>query len=198
MTYNPRPTRAEVSDVANAVLDGADLVMLSGETAKGSYPLEAVQTMAATCELAESVICYAPLFNQLRGLTPWPTDTTETVACAAVSAAAEQNAGAIIVLSKSGHSARLASKYRPAQPIILVTREEQTARQSHLHRGVFPFVYTGDVAAKWDEDVESRIKWGIQQGKKSGLIKSNDPVVIVQGWKGGLGNTNTVRVLIAP
>ncbi|KAI8072095.1 pyruvate kinase [Thamnidium elegans] len=164
MTFNPRPTRAE--------------------TAKGSYPLEAVNTMATTCELAESVIVMLPFFNQLRGLTSWPTDTTETVACAAVSAAAEQNAGAIIVLSKSGHSARLASKYRPAQPIILVTREEQTARQSHLHRGVFPFVYSGDVASKWDEDVESRIKWGIQQGKKSGLIKSNDPVVIVQGWKG--------------
>ncbi|KAG1249174.1 hypothetical protein G6F68_013479 [Rhizopus microsporus] len=158
MTYNPRPTRAEVSDVANAVLDGADLVMLSGETAKGSYPIEAVQTMATTCELAESVICYGPLFNQLRSLTTWPTDTTETVASAAVSAAAEQNAGAILVLSKSGHSARLASKYRPSQPIILVTREEQTARQSHLHRGVFPFVYTDPVAAKWDEDVESRIK----------------------------------------
>ncbi|KAG1472960.1 hypothetical protein G6F56_001232 [Rhizopus delemar] len=198
MTYNPRPTRAEVSDVANAVLDGSDLVMLSGETAKGSYPIEAVQTMATTCELAESVICYSPLFNQLRSLTPWPTDTTETVACAAVSAAAEQNAGAILVLSKSGHSARLASKYRPSQPIILVTREEQTARQSHLNRGVFPFVYDDSVASKWDEDVESRIKWGIQQGKKAGLINSNDPVVIVQGWKGGLGNTNTVRVLIAP
>ncbi|KAI8976981.1 pyruvate kinase [Pilobolus umbonatus] len=198
MTYNPRPTRAEVSDVANAVLDGSDLVMLSGETAKGAYPIQAVTTMAATCKLAESVICYTPLFNQLRVLTPWPTDTTETVACAAVSAAAEQNAGAILVLSKSGHSARLASKYRPSQPILLVTREQQTARQSHLHRGVFPFVYRENVASKWDEDVEARIRWGIQQGKNEGLIKSNDPVVIVQGWKGGLGNTNTVRVLIAP
>jgi pyruvate kinase len=172
--------------------------MLSGETAKGDYPIEAVSTMAATCELAESVICYPPLFNQLRSLTSWPTDTTETVACAAVSAAAENQASAIVVLSKSGFSARLASKYRPSQPIILVTREEQTARQSHLHRGVFPFVYKGDSSAKWDEDVESRIKWGIEQGKAAGLIKSNEPVVIVQGWKGGLGNTNTVRVLIAP
>ncbi len=115
-----------------------------------------------------------------------------------VACAQENNASAIIVLSKSGHSARLASKYRPTQPIILVTRDEQTARQSHLHRGVFPFVFKGDVAAKWDEDVESRIKWGIQQGKEAGLVKSNEPVVIVQGWKGGLGNTNTVRVLIAP
>lgn len=197
MTYNPRPTRAEVSDVANAVLDGADLVMLSGETAKGSYPVEAVQTMAATCVLAESVICYPPLFNELRSLTPWPTDTTETIACAAVSAAAEQNAGAILVLTKSGHTARLASKYRPSQPIVVVTRNEETARQSHLHRGVFPFIYRKDILPDWRDDVEARIRWGIAQSKKSGLIKSNDSVVIVQGWKGGLGNTNTIRILIA-
>ncbi|KAG2202874.1 hypothetical protein INT46_007554 [Mucor plumbeus] len=198
MTFNPRPTRAEVSDVANAVLDGADLVMLSGETAKGDYPLEAVATMASCCELAESVICYSPLYDQIRNLTERPVSTTESITAAAVGAANENAASSIIVLSKSGHSARLASKYRPSQPIILVTRDEQTARQSHLHRGVFPFVYKGDVAAKWDEDVESRIKWGIQKGKEAGLVKSNEPVVIVQGWKGGLGNTNTVRVLIAP
>lgn len=198
MTYNPRPTRAEVSDVANAVLDGADLVMLSGETAKGSYPVETVRTMAATCELAESVICYPPLFNELRSLTPWPTDTTETIACAAVSAAAEQNAGAILVLSKSGHTARLASKYRPAQPIIVVTRNEETARQSHLHRGVFPFIYRGETQENWQEDVEARIKWGVVKSKQSGLINSNDSIIVVQGWRGGLGNSNTIRILIAP
>ncbi|KAI8140351.1 pyruvate kinase [Fennellomyces sp. T-0311] len=198
MTYNPRPTRAEVSDVANAVLDGADLVMLSGETAKGAYPVETVRTMAATCELAESVICYPPLFNQLRTLTPWPTDTTETIACAAVSAAAEQNAAAIIVLSKSGHTARLAAKYRPAQPIIVVTRNEETARQSHLHRGVFPFIHREEVLENWQDDVERRIRFGVKHGKAAGLIHSNESVVIVQGWKGGLGNTNTIRILIAP
>ncbi|KAI8073100.1 pyruvate kinase [Gongronella butleri] len=198
MTYNPRPTRAEVSDVANAILDGADLVMLSGETAKGAYPVEAVKTMAATCSLAESVLCYPHLFNELRQLTPWPTETTETVACAAVSAAAEHNAGAIIVLSKSGTTARLVAKYRPTQPIVVVTRNAQTARQSHLSRGVFPFVYNEQPDPVWDKDVENRIRWGIIQGKKDGLLKPNDSVVVVQGWKGGLGNTNTIRLLIAP
>lgn len=198
MTYNPRPTRAEVSDVANAVLDGADLVMLSGETAKGSYPTDAVKTMATTCELAESVICYPPLFNQLRSLTPWPTDTTETIACAAVSAAAEQNAGAILVLSKSGHTARLASKYRPTQPIVVVTRDEQTARQSHLNRGIFPFIYREEPLQNWQDDVEARIRWGVSCAKDAGLVKSGESVVLVQGWRQGLGNTNTIRIIIAP
>ena len=99
--YNPRPTRAEVSDVANAVLDGADCVMLSGETAKGKYSLEAVKMMAETAYLAENAIAYQPLFDQLRQLTPRPTETAETLALSAVAGAIEQDAGAIIVLSTS-------------------------------------------------------------------------------------------------
>jgi len=214
MTYNPRPTRAEVSDVANAVLDGADCVMLSGETAKGSYPIESVRTMHQTCLLAESIICYAPLYNDLRALTVRPTETTETVAQAAVSSAHEQNAGCIIVLSTSGKTARLISKYRPRVPIITVTRNPQTARQIHLHRGCYPFVYdkprstplntsedsylSPSESAPWQEDVDSRIRFGMEQGVKYGLLKHGDPVVAVQGWKGGLGNTNTLRILTTP
>jgi pyruvate kinase len=99
MTYNPRPTRAEVSDVGNAVLDGADCVMLSGETAKGSYPLESVRLMAETVLLAEQTIFYPNLFNEIRVLTPRPTGTTETVCCAAVSASLEEDAKAIIVVT---------------------------------------------------------------------------------------------------
>ena len=99
MTYNPRPTRAEVSDVGNAVLDGADCVMLSGETAKGSYPIESVRLMAETALLAEQTIFYPNLFNEIRTLTPRPTPTTETVCCAAVSAQLEQDAKAIIVIT---------------------------------------------------------------------------------------------------
>lgn len=101
MTYNPRPTRAEVSDVGNAVLDGADCVMLSGETAKGNYPKESVTMMHETCLLAEVAIPYVNAFNELRSLTPRPVPTTETCAMAAVSASLEQNAGAILVLSTS-------------------------------------------------------------------------------------------------
>ncbi|CAG8507220.1 7663_t:CDS:10 [Ambispora leptoticha] len=204
MTYNPRPTRAEISDVANAVLDGADCVMLSGETAKGAYPIEAVQMMQETCIVAESVICYPPLFNELRALTALPTETTETVASSAVSAAHEQSAGCILVLSTSGNSARLVSKYRPRCPIITVTRNAQTARQIHLYRGCYPFVYDVPPPSNvekpddWQEDVENRIRWGIRHAKHLNLLKRGDPVIAIQGWKGGLGNTNTLRILRTP
>lgn len=99
MTYNPRPTRAEVSDVGNAVLDGADCVMLSGETAKGSYPKEAVTMMHETCLLAEKAIPYVSHFDELRSLLKRPCDTLESCAMAAVSASLELNAGAILVLT---------------------------------------------------------------------------------------------------
>ena len=101
MTYNPRPTRAEVSDVGNAVLDGADCVMLSGETAKGNYPKEAVTMMHETCLLAEVAIPYVSAFDEMRSLVPRPVGTTESCAMAAVSASLEQNAGAILVLTTS-------------------------------------------------------------------------------------------------
>lgn len=134
MTYNPRPTRAEVSDVGNAILDGADCVMLSGETAKGNYPYEAVSMMHNTCLIAEKAIAYPQLFNELRTLAKKPTPTTETCAVAAVSAAYEQDAKAVVVLSTSGLSARLVSKYKPDVPILMVTRNERSAKYSHLYR----------------------------------------------------------------
>ncbi|KAI0814893.1 pyruvate kinase [Irpex lacteus] len=201
MTYNPRPTRAEVSDVANAVLDGADCVMLSGETAKGAYPVQSVLLMAETCLLAEAAICHQPLYDELRDTTGAPTETAETIALAAVAASLEQKAGAIIVLSTSGNTARLISKYRPEVPIITVTRNEQTARQIHLHRGVYPFWYPeprGIEAHQWQTDVDNRIRFGLRSALELNIIKTGSTVVAVQGWKGGLGHTNTLRILTVP
>jgi pyruvate kinase len=201
MTYNPRPTRAEVSDVANAVLDGADCVMLSGETAKGSYPIQSVLMMAETCLLAEHAICHPPLYDELRDLQPRPTPTAETVSIAAVGAASEQNASAILVLSTSGNTARLISKYRPKVPIITVTRNEQTARQIHLHRGCYPFWYPeprGVEQHQWQTDVDNRIRFGLRNALALNIIKPGTTIIAVQGWKGGLGHTNTVRILSVP
>ncbi|KZV92484.1 pyruvate kinase [Exidia glandulosa HHB12029] len=201
MTVNPRPTRAEVSDVANAVLDGADCVMLSGETAKGSYPIEAIKMMAETCILAESAICYPVLYDELRALVPRPTPTAESVALAAVAAANEQGASAIVVLSTSGNTARLVSKYRPSCPIITVTRNQQTARQIHLHRGCYPFWYSeprGIEASQWQTDVDNRIRFGLRSALELKIIQTGTTIIAIQGWKGGLGHTNTMRVLNVP
>ncbi|KAK5018307.1 Pyruvate kinase [Cryomyces antarcticus] len=201
MTYNPRPTRAEVSDVGNAVLDGADCVMLSGETAKGNYPREAVSMMHETCLLAEIAIPYVNAFDELRSLAPRPVPTTETCAMASVSASLEQNAGAILVLTTSGNTARLISKYRPVCPIIMVTRNASAARYSHLYRGVYPFFFPEKKpdfkSEPWQEDVDRRLKWGIANAIKLGVLSKGDAVVCVQGWRGGMGHTNTLRIVPA-
>ncbi|KAK5126573.1 hypothetical protein LTR85_009507 [Meristemomyces frigidus] len=201
MTYNPRPTRAEVSDVGNAVLDGADCVMLSGETAKGNYPKEAVTMMHDTCLLAEIAIPYVNAFDELRTLAPRPVPTTETCAMAAVSASLEQNAGAILCLTTSGNTARLISKYRPVCPIIMVSRNATATRYSHLYRGVYPFHYAVEKpdfkSEPWQEDVDNRLKWGIANAIKLGVLNHGDPVICVQGWRGGMGHTNTLRIVPA-
>ncbi|BFZ55409.1 Pyruvate kinase [Savitreella phatthalungensis] len=197
MTYNPRPTRAEVSDVANAILDGADCVMLSGETAKGSYPVEAVRMMHETTIMAETAI-RPRLSEDIRLLTSRPTGTTETVCCSAVAAAYEQSAKAIVVLSTSGDTARFVAKYKPAVPIIMVTRNATTARNGHLHRGVWPFLYTKQkpqTGEEWQEGVDERLKFGFDSARELGILKTGDVVVAIQGWRGGLGNSNTMRIL---
>ncbi|MCJ1414717.1 Pyruvate kinase [Xylographa parallela] len=201
MTYNPRPTRAEVSDVGNAVLDGADCVMLSGETAKGNYAKESVAMMHETCLLAEQAIPYVAHFDELRSIAPRPCDTIESCATAAVSSSLELNAGAILVLTTSGKSARLISKYRPVCPIIMVTRNARASRYSHLYRGVYPFLFPERKPdfnkENWQEDVDNRLKWGIEQAIKLKVLSKGDPVVCVQGWRGGMGHTNTIRIVPA-
>ncbi|KAM9900215.1 hypothetical protein OXX69_009165, partial [Metschnikowia pulcherrima] len=197
MTYNPRPTRAEVSDVGNAILDGADCVMLSGETAKGNYPFEAVSMMHNTAIIAEKAISYTSLFNELRSLVVRPTDTTETCAIAAVSAAYEQNAKAIVVLSTSGKTCRLVSKYKPNVPIMMVTRNPRAARFSHLYRGVYPFVYEKEKVENWQEDVESRLRWAVAEASELGLLQKGDSIVTIQGWTRGSGHSNTIRIVQA-
>ncbi|RLV95729.1 Pyruvate kinase [Spathaspora sp. JA1] len=197
MTYNPRPTRAEVSDVGNAILDGADCVMLSGETAKGDYPFEAVSMMHNTALIAEKAIDYGQLSIELRALAKKPTPTTETCAVAAVSAAYEQDAKAIVVLSTTGLSARLVSKYKPDVPILMVTRNERAARFSHLYRGVYPFISSDSQTDNWQEDVEHRLRWAVTEAVKLGIINKGDSIVTVQGWTKGSGHSNTVRIVQA-
>ncbi|KAI1428611.1 pyruvate kinase [Xylaria sp. FL1777] len=200
MIYNPRPTRAEISDVGNAVTDGADCVMLSGETAKGSYPELAVQEMSKACIAAENSIAYLNHFEELVSLIPRPVGNVEACALAAVRASFDLNAGAIFVLSTSGASARLVSKYRPVCPVIMVTRSAETSRFAHLYCGVWPFLYPQpkrDEGKSWQVDVDERISWGVTKALELNVLKKGSPIIVVQGWKGGPSHTNTLRILTA-
>ena len=144
MVENPRPTRAECGDVANAVLDGADAVMLSGETAKGNYPFGAVEMMSAICKEAEVALDYDSLFDQMRGInskTMIPSSfhkSIETVATSAVVASLEIEATAIVCFSYTGGMVRALAKYRPNCPIFCVTSSEQVGNSVLLNRGIIP------------------------------------------------------------
>ncbi|CAJ0587484.1 unnamed protein product, partial [Mesorhabditis spiculigera] len=197
MVSKPRATRAECSDVANAVLDGADCVMLSGETAKGQYPVETVQMMHAICKEAEKAFYHTKFFEEILIATKKPTDKTHTTAIAAVQAVVSSHADAILLLTTTGQTARLVSRYRPAVPIVSISRSAQTARQLHLYRGVFPIHFETDRDAVWDVDVENRIAHGIEIGKQKGFIRSGSTLVIITGWHRGSGYTNTLRVVTA-
>lgn len=196
MVHKPRPTRAEGSDVANAILDGADCVMLSGETAKGDYPLECVRVMANIAKEAEAAMWHRQHFLALSSLVVTPADSTHTVAIAAVEASFKSQAAAIITLTTTGQTAFLMAKYRPRCPIIAVTRHEQVARQSHLYRGIIPLHYGAETRdSDWLKDVDARVQYGINFGKDRGFIKTGDPVIIITGWKQGAGFTNTFRLI---
>ncbi|XP_074794859.1 pyruvate kinase PKLR isoform X1 [Natator depressus] len=195
MIKKPRPTRAESSDVANAVLDGADCIMLSGETAKGAYPVEAVRMQHVIAREAEAAIYNQQLFEELRKVTPLSQDPTEVTAIGAVEASFKCCAAAIIVLTTSGRSAQLLSHYRPRALIIALTRNEQVARQVHLCRGVFPVLYRGVQQKVWADDVDRRVQFSIEMGRVHGFLCSNDVVIIVTGWRPGAGYTNIMRVV---
>ncbi|XP_061602121.1 pyruvate kinase PKM isoform X2 [Cololabis saira] len=196
MIKKPRPTRAEGSDVANAVLDGADCIMLSGETAKGDYPLEAVRTQHMIAREAEAATFHRKLFEELRRHSHVTKDPTEAVAVGAVEASFKCCASAIIILTKSGRSAHLVSRYRPRAPILAVSRNAQTARQAHLYRGIFPVLYTKPSHDVWAEDVDMRVNFAMEMGKARGFFKVGDVVIILTGWRPGSGYTNTMRVVL--
>ncbi|UJR15392.1 hypothetical protein I4U23_002340 [Adineta vaga] len=153
MIKNPRPTRAEVSDVANAVLDNTDCIMLSGESAKGKYPVQCIQLMHEIAREAEACLFHRELFENLRYFTKPPLDQIQSAAIAAVEAAFRSFASIIVVLTHSGESARLIAQYRPRAVIMAVTRSLRTARQLHLYRGCCPvYVEAGRKINQFDDN----------------------------------------------
>uniref|UniRef100_A0A4X1TD68 Multifunctional fusion protein n=1 Tax=Sus scrofa TaxID=9823 RepID=A0A4X1TD68_PIG len=198
MIKKPRPTRAEGSDVANAVLDGADCIMLSGETAKGDYPLEAVRMQHLIAREAEAAMFHRKLFEELVRASSHSTDLMEAMAMGSVEASYKCLAAALIVLTESGRSAHQVARYRPRAPIIAVTRNHQTARQAHLYRGIFPVVCKDPVQEAWAEDVDLRVNLAMNVGKARGFFKKGDVVIVLTGWRPGSGFTNTMRVVPVP
>merc|ERR1719289_672891 len=196
MVKKPRPTRAEASDVANAVLDGADCVMLSGETAKGDYPAICVKTMAKISREAEACMWnerHFEEFMRMEGNAGY--DSTCTVAVSSVLSSYKCRASAIIVLTTSGKTAHVVSKYRPLCPILAVTRFDQVSRQKQLYRGLTPLYYTEPRSEEWHDDVDKRVEFAVEFGKKNRFISSGDNVIVITGWRQGSGASNTSRIL---
>ncbi len=187
MIKNPRPTRAESTDVANAIYDGTSAIMLSGETAAGKYPVEAVKTMAKIALATEQDINYIDKFRK-RDITERP-DVTSAISHATCTTAHDLGAKAILTVSKTGTTARMISKYRPECPIICGTTEPKVRRQMNLSWGVIPIV----VEEKDNTDV--LFEHVVDVAQKNGLVQSGDLTVITTGVPLGVsGTTNLLKV----
>ncbi len=185
MIHNPRPTRAEVSDVANAVLDGTDAVMLSGETAIGIYPVEAVRTMACIAQEAER--CLPSISRAPRQ----PRVVAEAVAHAGVDLATLLEARAILAPTVSGYTARLLSRLRPCCPILAVTPDPMVQRQLTLHWGIEPLL------SPRATDTDSMIADAVRVAREHGYVRQGDLVVITAGTAGSApGTTDFVKVQV--
>jgi pyruvate kinase len=188
MITKPRPTRAEASDVANAILDGTDAIMLSAESAAGDYPVEAVKTMVHIALRTERGINYAELLDKKRKMAHLDT-VTEAISHATATTAADLGAAAIITATRSGFTARQVSRFRPACPIIAVTPDESAARKLQLVNGVYT------VTQPESPDTDALINDAIAGALAAGYIHDGDLVVITAGVPVGVtGTTNLLKV----
>ena len=187
MERNPRPTRAEVNDVANAIFDGSSAVMLSGETAAGTRPVESVDTMATLALEAESGL---KNYGFLQRIEPNPSnEVTEAVAQASITMANHLNAAAIIALTETGFTSRLISKYRPESPILAITTSPVVVQKLSMNWGVLPMLYDG----KGDD--EDKIRFAIDNGKRLGYLFAGDLLILTAGNTRQAGSTDLIRVL---
>jgi pyruvate kinase len=212
MTVNPRPTRAEVTDVANAVFDGTDCVMLSGETAAGKYPVETVEMMRKICRETEQNIPYRKLFLSLRELVHenknWMTSPdlsdqnvvkqmmTDSIASSAVKTAWDLSAGVMVALSSSGNAARAMSKYRPHVPIICITNNPATARKVLISRNIIPYLFEEDWGSTdMNELIDRVLRWTVEVK----ICKPGEIAIATFGASVGVpGSTNQMQCLRIP
>ena len=187
MMENPRPTRAEITDVANAIYDGTSAIMLSGETAAGKYPVEAVQTMDAIALRTEADINYAKRMRNLPG--PSRLSIAAATAHAACTTAMDIGADAILTVSQSGMTARLVSRFHPGTPIVACLLDQQVRRQMAMYWGVAP------IMMPYVNSTDELVSRAVESAEKAGLVKRGDLVVVTAGVPVGVsGTTNMIRV----
>jgi len=194
----PRPTRAEATDVLNAVLDGTDAVMLSGECANGKFPEESVATLRRICEQAEGVIDYKDLYqlNRVCTLQLAPNNkisSVEALCSSAVKETVDADCALIVALTETGHTARMIAKYRPSVPILAITSSATTVRQLGVVRGVVPMLTASFVGT------DSVISKALKQALELGIVKSGDSIVAVHGTQEDTpGHSNLMKVMTVP
>ena len=187
MMEHPRPTRAEITDVANAIYDGTSAIMLSGETAAGKYPVEAVQTMDAIAQRTEGEIDYTKRMKGLAGTSR--LSIAAATAHAACTTAADIGADAVITVSQRGTTAQMVSRFRPATTVVACLLDEQVRRQMSLYFGVVPLMMP--YASSTDELVD----FAVEAAEKGGLVHQGDLVVVTAGVPVGVaGTTNMIRI----
>jgi pyruvate kinase len=187
MQRNPRPTRAEASDVANAIFDGTDAIMLSGETAAGCYPVEAVKTMHQIASRTEQALQYRELLAQRTKQSG--TTITDAIGQSVAHTALNLDVAAIVTPTVSGHTARMISKYRPKAPIVAVTADESVSRKLALVWGVYPKV------APQANSTDEMLDIAVEAAVGTGIVKHGDLVVITAGVPvGETGSTNLMKV----
>ena len=187
MMEHPRPTRAEITDVANAIYDGTSAIMLSGETAAGKYPVEAVQTMDAIAQRTEGEIDYTKRMKGLAGSSR--LSIAAATAHAACTTAADIGADAVITVSQRGTTAQMVSRFRPATTVVACLLDEQVRRQMSLYFGVVPLMMP--YASSTDELVD----FAVEAAEKGGLVHQGDLVVVTAGVPVGVaGTTNMIRI----
>jgi pyruvate kinase len=187
MVENPSPTRAEVTDVANAIFDGTDAVMLSNETAIGKFPLESVDMMCRVIETTEKSNLFWPAI-EARGTEP-ASDTSDAIAYAAVRSAQTLGAKLIVCATESGRTSILVSRYRPRAPILALTPSDQVQRRLALYFGIVPMV------VQQFESVDHILRTAVAMSRISHLARRGDKIVVTAGSHAGVaGSTNLVKV----
>lgn len=190
MIKNPRPTRAEATDIANAIYDGTTAIMLSGESAAGLYPVEAVKTMAKIAERAEQDIDYRARMQRIQSIVSGKQDITTAISYATCSVATDLKAAAIITVTMSGFTANMIARYKPGCLVIGCTLDEKVCRQLNLLWGVRP------IMIRKEQTTDALFEEAVFKSKQAGLIKTGDTVVITAGVPLGVaGKTDMIHVV---